>query len=229
MRIRLFTAFLPAMSALASPLAQAEAPIYLYKALNGNRVYTDSVPLRASSYTTFTLPGRPAAVPVRKTKVTASSAVSCMGLSQAKLETRAANYHSLIQKYASAHGVKAALIRAVMRVESCFNPNAVSRTGARGLMQLMPQTAAHLGVRDSFDANENVDGGVRYLKMMLVRFNQNTNLALAAYNAGPGAVATHKGIPPYPETRTYVQRVLADYQNNVSRELVEPGKKPSPA
>lgn len=235
MKMKLFMAMLPAMSALGSPLAHADgdAPIYLHKALNGNRVYTDSVPRRATSYiqinTTISGLGRPVAKAATSVAAPTSASVSCMGLTAAKIETRASSFQALIDKYATEHGVKPALIRAVMRVESCFDQYAVSRAGARGLMQLMPQTAAHLGVRDSFDANENVNGGVRYLKMMLERFDQNTKLALAAYNAGPGAVMNHKGIPPFPETRSYVRRVFADYQKNVSRELIDVGKTPSPA
>ncbi|MEK6805034.1 MAG: lytic transglycosylase domain-containing protein [Pseudomonadota bacterium] len=193
---------------LAGPLAYAGDEIYMYKKGNGVRVYTDRIP-RHTAYVRIENTGRPTA------------SASCMGLTPSKLETRASSFQTLINKYAARHDVKPALVRAVMRVESCFDPRAVSRSGARGLMQLMPQTAAHLGVRDSFDANENVDGGVRYLKMMLERFNQNTKLALAAYNAGPTAVTDHKGIPPFPETQTYVKRVLADYQKNVSRELAD--------
>jgi soluble lytic murein transglycosylase-like protein len=101
-----------------------------------------------------------------------------------------------------------------MRVESCFDPRAVSRTGARGLMQLMPETAAQFGVADSFDAEQNISGGVRYLSQLLSRFKNNTRLAIAAYNAGPSAVDAYRGIPPFPETRSYVKRVYAEYRSN---------------
>lgn len=119
-----------------------------------------------------------------------------------------APYASEIVEAAERYGVPESLIRAVIRVESAFNPRAVSRKGAQGLMQLMPETAAVLGVRNAFDPRENIDGGVRHLRGLLERFG-DLQLALAAYNAGEQAVLTHGGIPPYPETRDYVTRVLA--------------------
>lgn len=112
----------------------------------------------------------------------------------------------------SVHGVDPALIRAVIHAESSFNPNAVSRAGAAGLMQLMPATAQRMGVSDRFDPVQNVYGGTRYLKMLLGMFDGDIAKAVAAYNAGENAVIRHGGIPPYSETQAYVPKVLALYR-----------------
>ena len=104
-------------------------------------------------------------------------------------------------------GVDQAIVRAIIHAESAYNPNALSRVGAQGLMQLMPATARRFGVTNSFDAGQNIRGGVQYLAWLLKRFNGNLTLAAAGYNAGEGAVDRHKGVPPYSETQRYVQRV----------------------
>lgn len=106
------------------------------------------------------------------------------------------------------HSVPADLLWAMMEVESRFDPNAKSRKGAQGLMQLMPATARELQVSDPFDPLQSIDGGARYLRILLTRFRGREDLAVAAYNAGPGAVERHRGVPPYPETRAYVRKVL---------------------
>ena len=102
---------------------------------------------------------------------------------------------------------------AIARRESAFNANAVSHVGACGVMQLMPDTARYLGVQNVFDARQNILGGTRYLRTLLDTFNGDLDLALAAYNAGPGAVAKYRGVPPYRETQAYVAAVKASYQN----------------
>lgn len=117
-------------------------------------------------------------------------------------------YAADVQEIAREHGVSPALIEAVVRTESGFDPSAVSPKGAGGLMQLMPKTASALGVVDRFDPRENIRGGVRHLRYLLERYQGSVVLALAAYNAGEGAVDAHRGVPPYPETQQYVQRVL---------------------
>lgn len=113
-----------------------------------------------------------------------------------------------VQEAAARYGVPESLVAAVISVESEFNPRAVSHRGALGLMQLMPGTAALLGVRDAFDPRENVEAGARHLRDLLDRFANDVSLALAAYNAGAQAVIKHGGVPPYPETRAFVARVL---------------------
>jgi hypothetical protein len=117
----------------------------------------------------------------------------------------------VIEKYALQYDVDQDLVWAVIRQESGFNPRAVSPKGALGLMQLMPGTAAMLGVSDAFDVEQNLAGGIKYLERCLNQFNQDVSLALAAYNAGPDTVVKYQGCPPFPETRQYVARVLKAY------------------
>jgi soluble lytic murein transglycosylase-like protein len=124
----------------------------------------------------------------------------------------AGDLDGLIERVARRHGLDPALVRAVVAVESGFRARAVSHKGAQGLMQLMPGTAAELGVGDAFDPAQNLDAGVRHLLSLLVRYRGDLRLALAAYNAGAGAVGRHGGVPPYRETRDYVRKVLERYE-----------------
>lgn len=122
----------------------------------------------------------------------------------------------IVSEASNKHGVDSDFIRSVIKQESAGNPQAISRTGARGLMQLMPGTASQLGVQDSFSSEQNVHGGTRYLRELLERYHGDAIKALAAYNAGPQAVDRYKGVPPYRETRQYVQRVIRDYNKSKS-------------
>lgn len=119
-----------------------------------------------------------------------------------------AAFDQMIRQACQRHGVEFALVKAVIKAESSFDPSALSPAGARGLMQLMPDTASLHGVTDVHDPRDNIDGGVRHLRLLLDRFQGNLTLTVAAYNAGAEAVARYRGVPPYAETQQYVQRVL---------------------
>jgi soluble lytic murein transglycosylase-like protein len=137
------------------------------------------------------------------------------GATSAVAPLSARPFAALIETVALKHGIDPALVHAVIATESNYQPRATSRVGARGLMQVMPATARDLGVRSAaalFDPTQNVEAGVKYLKSLLDRFDGDLPTALAAYNAGPGAVSKHEGIPPYPETRKYVRKVLSNFQ-----------------
>lgn len=129
------------------------------------------------------------------------------GVNFGTLRLNTAAYAAEIRAAAAQHGVDEAVVRAIIHAESSFNPNAISRVGAQGLMQLMPATARRFGVGNAFDPAQNIRGGVEYLAWLLKRYNGDLTLAAAGYNAGEGAVDRHRGVPPYNETRRYVERV----------------------
>jgi soluble lytic murein transglycosylase-like protein len=123
-------------------------------------------------------------------------------------------FDTFIEEASALYGVSEELVRAVIQTESGFNPHAVSRVGARGLMQLMPRTSRALGIKDPMDPRQNIFGGVKYLSQLLDKYNGNVALALASYNAGPGNVAKHRGIPPFKETRGYVRKITGILADN---------------
>jgi hypothetical protein len=129
-----------------------------------------------------------------------------------------ADLHELMTRAGANHNLDVDLLASVVRAESGGNIHAVSRTGAQGLMQLMPGTAADLGVTDSFRADQNINGGTAYLDALLVKYHDNLALALAAYNAGPAAVDKYHGVPPYRETRAYVARVIREFNRRKQME-----------
>jgi soluble lytic murein transglycosylase-like protein len=173
--------------------APASAQIYSWRDANGNLVLSNRRPESASPATTKTY-----AVP-KADKILATRYVAA---------ERGRQYDDLISEHSRLNGVRSDLVRAVMQVESAFNPNATSPKGAMGLMQLMPATMRQYGVRNAFNPSENVRAGVAYLRQLLDRYSNNEELALAAYNAGPGAVDKHgQAVPPYRETRNYVAQI----------------------
>lgn len=121
-------------------------------------------------------------------------------------------YEDVIRKAAEQFGIEANLIKAVIKAESSFDPDAISESGAQGLMQLMPDTANDMKVDDPFDPEENIFGGTRYLSLLLQRFNQDKRLAIAAYNVGPTTVTKHNAVPPIPQTRRFVEKVMKFYR-----------------
>lgn len=174
----------------------ALADIFVYQLPGGARVVTDH-PLNSRDYKL---------VRHSKTSKGAGALISSRHIAYAITDPTA--YDRLIYRTATAHQVDTALVKAVMHIESAFNPHAVSNKGAQGLMQLMPETAQRYGAEDLFDPVQNVRAGVMYLKDLQKMFKNNTRLVLAAYNAGENAVMRYKGIPPYDETQDYVRKVM---------------------
>jgi soluble lytic murein transglycosylase-like protein len=181
-----------AVAAMTPSIAQAQ--IYSWRDAAGNLVLSDRAKDSAAQVKTYAV-------------VPAPTSTTSFKTTKGAVTLRAAKYDSLIEESAKFHGVDANLVRAVIQEESGFNERARSSVGAMGLMQLMPATAAELGVDDPYNPIQNVRAGVAYLKGLLVKFAQNVQLALAAYNAGPTAVARYGAVPPYKETRDYVTRI----------------------
>jgi len=187
---------------LSAVVGTARADIYLYRDTTGGLHFSNAP--ADSSYQYY----MPASwkVPAWRSWRTELNASVRVGRIDGRRRTA---YDDIIRDVADRHRVDTALIKAVIRTESDFMAHAVSPKGASGLMQLMPATARMHGVGRIFDAKDNIDGGVRHLRYLLERYSGNLRLALAAYNAGEGAVNKHGGIPPYPETVDYVSRVIA--------------------
>jgi soluble lytic murein transglycosylase-like protein len=190
--------------ALIGPAA-ADAQIYAWRDVNGTLVLSDrKLNDGAITYTVPEAPGIRATTPLADTTVRDQ-------------------FEPLIREHAARHALRIELVRAVIQVESGYNPRAVSPKGAMGLMQLMPATARQLGVRNAFDPAENIRGGCAYLRQLLDRYHDNEELALAAYNAGSDAVDRHGNVvPPYQETRDYVKKVsrLTEVERSSSRQRI---------
>ncbi len=196
-RLLLFLSF-----AAAVPTAAWAGGIYKYVEADGTIVYTNVAPKGAQARQARRIEGefRPAPAVTAPARVTTASKKALTA------------YDDYIEDAALRYRVPAALVRAVMHAESAFDPNAVSVVGASGLMQLMPKTASEMYVKDIFDPKENIEGGVRYLRVLANEFDGDMVKMVAGYNAGPEAVRKYGGqVPPYPETQTYVRKVLALY------------------
>lgn len=140
-------------------------------------------------------------------------------------ERTASSIEAMVTKAAHKYALPPSLVRAVAKAESAFDPAALSPKGAQGVMQLMPGTARELGVRNAFDPAENIDAGARLLRRLLEKYEGRVAEALAAYNAGPGAVARHKGVPPYRETRGYIRKVVKDFEDGEKKKPESPPEK----
>ncbi|MGH8637176.1 MAG: lytic transglycosylase domain-containing protein [Burkholderiales bacterium] len=193
---------------LACPAA-ASAQIYAWRDAAGNLVLSDKA--KDPSAKTYNIPSPASASAFRATR---------------PFSTRAAVFQPLIEEHAALNTVSPDLVRAVIQAESAFNPRATSPRGAMGLMQLMPATAAELGVVDAYDPEENIRAGVKYLKQLLDTYDGKVELALAAYNAGPGAVKKYGGtVPPYRETRNYVAKIQNASTSEGTTGLAAPGER----
>lgn len=196
--------------ATTAPAWGNDGVTYKYREDDGTVWYTDRRP-NASELDQYEFVGYHGRPPAHS---------SCRGLGEAERQRRIDRIERPLRRLSERFGADQLLIKAMISVESCFDPEAVSRVGAQGLMQLMPATARELGVRNPFDVHANLRGGIEYFQRLRRTFPDRLEAALAAYNAGPDAVRRHGGIPPYEQTQTYVRRVLEQleqYRHNASR------------
>jgi soluble lytic murein transglycosylase-like protein len=185
--------FLVALVA-ASTAVPVEADVYAWRDRNGRLVVSDRPGGPGTQTTTYAVRGSEAVQSTRQERADRDRTI----------------LHAIADRHAADHSISPALVRAVIQAESAWNIRAVSVKGAQGLMQLMPATASDLGVTDPFDPEQNIRGGVKYLRFLLDRYDGNFELALAAYNAGPGAVDRHgRKVPPYRETQAYVRKIVS--------------------
>lgn len=202
MVIRIVTTTLVLLAGVLLGPGAAYAEIYKYMDRQGRLHFTDR-PMKGGGYRLLWRSGK------------TSNGSSGSRIDSASLERNRNRFTPLIDEIARKVQLRPELLHAVIRAESAYDPRALSRTGAQGLMQLMPGTARRYGVQDSWDPRSNLTGGAAYLRDLLVMFDQDLRLALAAYNAGENAVKKYGNrIPPYPETRAYVTRVLDYYREN---------------
>ena len=211
-RTSLVTALAFALACVALPMlapSHAQADIYTFTDEDGVVHFTNTPPPRQR---------RGVRVVMRTREARTDDAPRAGGGTRDRSVDRYRRYDAYIREAATLYRLPEAFIRAVIRVESDYNIGALSRVGAQGLMQLMPGTAARMGVRDAFDARQNILGGTRYLRILANGFRGDLILTIAAYNAGEGAVVRHRGVPPYAETQRYVQRVLGWYYRYLQEE-----------
>jgi len=197
-------AFIAALAIILCANSQARAGAYIYEESDGKIVLTD----RPRN-------GKLLASISPETKMAGNSKKTAKSRASSKSNTRFfTRYNSIIKKAASKYKLDHKLVSAVIQVESQFDPMAVSRSGAKGLMQLMPSTARQLGVIDSHDPSQNIEGGTKYLRYLIERFKGDVTLALAAYNSGPLNVEKYGKIPPFRETKRYIKKIYGIYKGN---------------
>jgi soluble lytic murein transglycosylase-like protein len=187
----------------------ARGQIVSYLDSSGKRVFINADPASVRRPARAVVSGHGAAY--RSSQGTTQAPPAGSAMPDAASQENREKIDRMLREVSARYHVDPALIRAVIDAESKWNSSAVSRKGAQGLMQLVPATAQQMGVNDAFDPKQNLDGGVRYLRMLLERYNGDLDRALAAYNAGPGAVDRAKGVPRYRETREYVQKITDSY------------------